>query len=54
MRNYLVARVGEHSTTFGLTLVASSALNYAQGMDWKSAVLQAFVGLAMSAIPTRK
>lgn len=54
MRNYLNARLGEHSTTFGLTLIASAASNYAQGMDWKSTIIQSAVGLIVSLIPTRK
>lgn len=54
MFNYLKRRFGEHSTTAGLTILANSLMDYAQGSDIKTVLLKAGVGIILAVIPTSK
>lgn len=53
MFNYLKKRFGEHSTTFGIGLVAAALTNYAQGMSWQSVLTQSAIGVILSLTPTK-
>lgn len=54
MFNYLKKRFGEHSTTVGLTVLANSLLEYANGTDIKAVLLKAVVGVILAITPTSK